>query len=729
LPFLAIKDDILYIAGDRRNADLYSITLQCLSELIQDLDFQAIFQEALGLELRRYPAEREEGRELQGMRDLGGCFYGYLSYNTIDHQGRVFHFFQREGKLCVTEVLFGPWLKTRTVDTGIDCKTDDDNNISCCSFGEKILVMAGEENETDMLCALVSIEPGELSSESIHIEEKRIVGSERGEVEAYLVQISENKVWMSFDYSDEIWIGEITGDELVMTMHSDRLPMRQGFQALPTRISGGRFLVAGGGRPCSTSIILIVPGEQFSFEKIGDMPGRGRDSVSTILIKERFVVGFGGWNGKESMNDLWIFDLQTRKASPVTNEGKWHQGVLLPFLAVRNDTLYLLRGPAHSLSFKALASLIQDATVRSAFISTCTGSDHASPSRLLKPQSLSPHSPSAQPERQRIAEFDASLKEKEAEIQTRDQKISQLKASLAETHGNLTEATEALRKSNSRISSLTEERDKVKERLALLKKNIKTQKSDAESLRSELRARDDQLAKLQEEVKRLRQNQVPSGALVIHLPSRTLLPVSFPQKWMLDAPGLEKFNNGMSLHLRSFPHKGRFFQEYKKVFQPLLEESLPRRLFLARAAVPRAAARVRCSSQVSRSLEPGQLLPKGPLPVELRPFPLRPEEKLLDSLEAEQVRWIVRERDAIKRDVMEAAPPSYHSLRSFIKESDPLQREARHASIGKLRSTMQASCALYRVERARGAEEALRALQKAVRLIKDARRQTGGQHR
>jgi len=369
-PFLAAKDGILYIISGEDSIAIHSISLQCLSELIQDLDFQEVFQTTLGLELRRYPAEREETRELRGMRDLGGYFYGYRSHNTVDHQGRVFHFSQCEGKLCVTEIFFGPRVKTRTVNTGIGCKTDRDNNISCCPLGDKLLVMAGRWNELDMFCALVSIEPGDLSSESIHVEEKRVVGLVRWKVGAYLVQISENKVWMSFDYSNDIWIGELSGDELVMTMHSDRLPMRQGFQALPTRISGGRFLVAGGGRPCSTSVILITPGERFSFEVMGDMPGRGRDSVSTILIGERFVVGFGGWKGNY-MDDMWIFDLKTHKISAVKKEGEWHPGSSVSALVVRDKELYVIgdryRKSVYCMSFTALSPLILDDAVRRAF--------------------------------------------------------------------------------------------------------------------------------------------------------------------------------------------------------------------------------------------------------------------------------------------------------------------------------------------------------------------------
>jgi len=250
---------------------------------------------------------------------------------------------------------------------------------------------------------------------------------------------------------------------------------------------------------------------------------------------------------------------------------------------------------------------------------------------------------------------------------------------------------------------------------------------ETESLRSELQARDNRLAGLRWKIGILKRKQVSPGVLLIHLPSRTLPPISFPQKWVIDAPGLQKFNSSMDVHQQALLCSHPFLQEYGRVFQPFLEETLPRRLFLARAAVPQTAVRVQCSSQVSRSLEPGQLLPKGPLPAGMRPFPLRPEEKLLDSLEAEQVRWIVRKHDSISSHVREAAPPSYHSLRSFIEKSDPLRRETRHTSMGKLRSTVQASRALYRIERACGAEEALEVLEKAVRLGKDTARRRKGE--
>jgi len=304
---------------------------------------------------------------------------------------------------------------------------------------------------------------------------------------------------------------------------------------------------------------------------------------------------------------------------------------------------------------------------------------------------------------QKASELEASLRRKTTEVEAANQRAEQLDRKLSAAKEKLRESRNALREAKGQVAAL---------------------QRDTESLHAELQAERDRVAGLQEESGRLRQNQVPAGVTLLQLPSRTLPPVSFPQKWTIDIPGLQKFNSSMDVHQRAPPCSRPFLQEYGRVFQPLMEETLPQRLFLARGAASQTDVRVQCSSQVVGTLKPGQLLPKGPLPVELRPFPLRPEEKLLDSPEAGQVRLIFRERDAISSDVREAAPPSYRFLASVIEKSDPLRSETRHASIRRLRSAVQASRALYRIERAGGVEEALEVLEKAVRLGKDTERQT-----
>jgi len=373
---LVVQQDTIYLVGGDATTFIHSITLQALSELIQDADFQSVFQTSLGLRPRQHPPSKQDGDELPGMRALDGYFSDYCSHNTVDHQGRLLHFSQSDNKLCVTEIIFGPTLKTRTVDTEVSCKTSKDWMISCCSFGEKILVMAGDVGAGDVFCALLEIDPGTLARGSIHLEEKRVSGWEKYEDIPFLTQISECKVWASFNRSNEIWIGEIKGDEMVMTKHNDHLLLKYGFGASPLRLPDGRFLATGGWPP-STSISVITPGERFSFWKVGKFPGQGRGYVSTVLIKGRVMVGFGGmsyeWFGQPQppVGDLWIFDFRTRKTSSVCREGKWHSEALWPVLVVRDQTLYIIGGrgttTAHSLPFTTLSRLIQNRATRRVF--------------------------------------------------------------------------------------------------------------------------------------------------------------------------------------------------------------------------------------------------------------------------------------------------------------------------------------------------------------------------
>jgi len=310
------------------------------------------------------------------MRKVGELSWNMRSYNTCEHQGRVFNFApDYHGKLVVSELFLGEEVQFRRVNTGVDCKCNSTHFLSCCPFGGKILLMAGNWHAIDFFCALVSIDLGELTEESIHIEAKNVIRLEKYISIPFLVQISENKAWVSFMYSSRIWIGELKGDDLVMTKHPDHLPVGDGFSATPLRLPDGRFLVAGGW-PDSTSIVLITPGEQFSFEKVGDIPGEGRYGVSTILIGERFVLGFGGRNSANDIKGMWIFDLKTHRVSPVTKQGEWHPGGVSPALAVRDKELYVIGGTdtwsAHCLSFSALSRLIQHGGVRCAFCS-CLG--------------------------------------------------------------------------------------------------------------------------------------------------------------------------------------------------------------------------------------------------------------------------------------------------------------------------------------------------------------------
>jgi len=366
LVFLVVQENTLYLVG----RSIFSISLGALSELIQDVDFQAGFQVTLALKpTGNAPVDR--GNEtVRGMRKLEGHFCDYFSYNTISHQERVFHFSCDEQKLSVTEILFGPRLKTKTVHTEVSCGSTDGGSVSCCSFGDTILVLAGWCGAAAIFCALVSIDPGELTKESVHLEEKEVVGREKYGTTYLLTQISENKVWASSHFSTEVWIGEIKGKQMLMTCHPSPLITTRGIEAPPLCLPDGRLLMVGKWWPASTVVVLVALGEQLFSEKVGDFPGEARDGMSIVLLAKRFVVAFGGCDG-DYRNDIWIFDTKTRVASLLEREGDWSPPTHWPALLVRGQELYIIGGrkatAIHSISLTSLSRLIVDDKVRRVF--------------------------------------------------------------------------------------------------------------------------------------------------------------------------------------------------------------------------------------------------------------------------------------------------------------------------------------------------------------------------
>jgi len=304
------------------------------------------------------------------MKKVGDLAWEARAYNTCEYNGKLYNFGQIKRQLVVSELFLDEEVTFKRVSTEVDCKSSHTRYSAACPFNDKVLVMSAERDATDIFCALVSIDPGELTKESIHVEEKHIIGWAKYTTAPFLVQISESKVWASLQDSDGIWIGELKGDELVMTKHPDHLPMRKGFVAVPLRLPDGRFLIAGG-RPDLTDITVITVGERFSFEKIGNIPGEGRCDVSTIFIGGRFIVGFGGWNDEDNMNELWIFDLRNLRGSSVKKEGEETRRTYWPILVTRGQVLYMIgdwgASDAFSISFATLARLIQLGSMRSAF--------------------------------------------------------------------------------------------------------------------------------------------------------------------------------------------------------------------------------------------------------------------------------------------------------------------------------------------------------------------------
>lgn len=308
----------------------------------------------------------------------------------------------------VAEILFGEVLAFKRACTGVACAAEDGEAIACCPLGNAILVLAGKArpkpvssedsmvqsrsrlderhglqfSQTSVLSAgsqvqapcqisavLVRVDEGELSESAIHASELAVGEGPEWSSEPYLCPLSESRALLSFAFRRSLWYCDVVDGGLKLARLSLKTPTRWGFCSLPTLLPSGELLAAGS-FPRSTDITVLSLGDQPSFRKLGDAPGVARRSGSTILLKGRFVLGFGG---SGSQDDLWIFDLQNQAASIVWERGEWHPGGQEVFMACQDGVLYLIGGsfpaPASAISLDALPELIHDDGLRKAFCS------------------------------------------------------------------------------------------------------------------------------------------------------------------------------------------------------------------------------------------------------------------------------------------------------------------------------------------------------------------------
>lgn len=319
--------------------------------------------------LEQQPSKRKTSTD---MRKLDGELKNVCSANVVRLGKRSFHFLILQGvqrRLLVIELTLGERVTKTEVDTGVDTGIVQTYLPGCCQLGDEALVMFGVENTTDVFAALVSIDPGELTRESIHVKRLEMTGLESWGGGPYLAQIGETRLWGSFFNSDEVWICKLRGNTLEWVRSATRLPTESGFGAPPLCLPDGRLLAAGA-LPLSANIYIITAGDDLSFKEVGKFSGAGRYSVSTVLLGERFVIGFGGWAGND-INDMWIFDLETRNSSSIEKQGDWHPATWWPVLEIQDNTLYIIGGgnsvSTHSIPLISLSGLIQNGSVRLVF--------------------------------------------------------------------------------------------------------------------------------------------------------------------------------------------------------------------------------------------------------------------------------------------------------------------------------------------------------------------------
>lgn len=600
----------------------------------------------------------------------------FRSYNTCQYRGRSFHFSLSKWGLVVTEVIFGKRVEFVAVETHVKCIGSRSGFIACCPLNSGILVVAeGRENPS---AVLVAFGQGKLTSKNVYVLPLTVEGDQFSGNTPFLSWILGDRALLYFTGKSDMWYCDVVNDVLKVSRLKTHMPAYYGFSASAARLPNGSLVVAGS-HPWSKDITLISCAKEPQLRRLGDIPGDPRELTTITLVRGRFLVGFGG-HGSSSLNDLWVFDLQTGKGSAVGRRGDWHSKDSAVFLASHADNLYILGGgwtkAVSRLPLAALSDLIRNEDVKSAFKAS-----------LLSPEAA-------------VVELPRIIRESPAEVEDFSSELSltsslgSFEDSLQENPGTAVHSGEYLRKGprSSLVLSLQADLRAAREEIASLKVVIES---------------------LQEELERV--TPLP-GSYLICLPVSGLPAVSFPRRWRVDSRRLKDFRTSMRTHKTSLPQQGAFLQEYKDAFSPFLDREFTHQVFSLRASVPAARTSENAISQVSSSIFPGQAVsPDCRLSALAKLSPLRPAAKFLES----DVCKKVASRSYLSclvAQVRERAPPSYHLAVSLLDSIDCLEAEHTHQSTGRVRRVIQGAQMVSSIEKVDNLVDLIRSLKKVWKL-------------
>lgn len=371
LPALAVSNETLCIISTEARA----ITFRNFSGLIDDDEIRDAFCDVFGLpRVPRYEPPPVDLNPPGWTIDLGHSL-PCSSHDTLCYKGRILHFSSSGSEFLASEViLHGRHKNLVTVHTGVNCIGD---SVGCCLLGDRILVMSGEGDAVS--AALIVVDEGRMSEKTVHTTALTVTEGIRWNNGPYLCQVSENRALLYFN-SSQMYYCDVKDDSLSLLSLDSRSPAKDGFSCLPIRLSDGKLLVAGS-HSYSTSITLITCSEEIQLEKVGDIPGLERRETSMILLAERFVLGFGGYNNFYT-DDVWLFDVQARKTSIVWEAEEWVKGGCSNVLFVRDGRLWILGKNVSALPLQVIADRIEDDGIRGAF---CESLELSSTSKYVLP--------------------------------------------------------------------------------------------------------------------------------------------------------------------------------------------------------------------------------------------------------------------------------------------------------------------------------------------------------
>lgn len=321
-----------------------------------------------------------ELKEFLGMKKIGEDSRRHLLDYFFEHHGRVFQFYISE-ELHVTEYFLGERVETVDAVTKVNWDKHLTDILGWCSLGDDFLMILGGKG----ICALLlKVDEGKLISGAVHVTSLTVTGEQAWEVPSFLCQVTETRALLCFLKTNRLLYCDLIGNGLVLKLLNTKAPVS--WKCKPSVIClSDRQLLMTGLSSRSTDISLIVCEDEPRFERLGDIPGLPMQKSSIVLLKNRFVVGFGG-DEHTRFTELWIFDVQTRASSFIWEKGDWtleNNSVLV----AGDDTLFLIGYGVHSITFQALSELIDNIAVRAAF---CNAFGFSLASKYTLPSAMRP---------------------------------------------------------------------------------------------------------------------------------------------------------------------------------------------------------------------------------------------------------------------------------------------------------------------------------------------------
>jgi len=306
------------------------------------------------------------------MRRIGCSFRQILSESTCQFNGRVFSFGRHLKRLKIREVQLGDRARVIEVDTHVVIGDDEELYILTCPLGEGVLVMVCTGKVT--FAALFRFWGTRLGKGTFSMQELSVSGSMACNCVPEICRVDDRRALIYYKYCspflyvnlgrDCIWFSTVETDVFGYARFSSR----------PLLMPDGS-IVGSSSNPRSTEIWRVWLDKEGNGQLVGNIPGRRRDTTSTALVANRFMVGFGGnvdeQGGDFPLGDLWVVDLQSGHSSTVRRTHYWHKRDDSVYLAVIGKYLYLVGGWRSSeifrISLVVLSNRIARTKVRTAF--------------------------------------------------------------------------------------------------------------------------------------------------------------------------------------------------------------------------------------------------------------------------------------------------------------------------------------------------------------------------